>query len=531
MERLFKIYSSLRKRENASQGDIKALESLKIKSVQKASLLAGLSCSKKYGEENQLFSSLAGELPHVAHLLKFRYPQAFSGSMPRHQKLESPEYLKHVFNNIGEKRTIGKHLLKMFIDDFCSKRIDAEIVAAWLMLVCVEGMSASDLVLLTKVMVESGRVYDYRNDARLKSCRLISRYPTGALSEKAALILPSIISATRNDVPVATPFLVARSLGFTGGTWDKLNSIPGFQFPYPGDMTIESLVKCGIAMVVAQGDVNPADRLMYQLRSVTGTVESIHLIISSIASKQIALPVHRLLLDVRFGQGSFLSSQEAGVNLGNDLVELLIQNGIPSNFLLTETKQPNGSAIGNALEVAESVAILSQKNYELWDESALSEQEAIILNLFGKIMSLEFPINGFQKWKKIGRELLANGEALKSFCKMLTVHGVKNYIVEQLINNPFETLGISSAFYEIRSRKCGILRSINQKSLGAFVNMELLAGGNDYFGQLNTKNGIILCARLGDSICVGQVLCKVYSEFKMKPDQIQRLESYFIVSN
>jgi len=164
-------------------------------------------------------------------------------------------------------------------------------------------------------MLESGSVFDYRSLARKTGRRLIRRYPTGGVSEKVSLILPSILVALSEHIPLMSTTLVARSLSFTGGTWDKLAIIPEFRFAAPGQDIENILAETRVAVCTTNSQVCPADRSLYTLRSLTGNVVSKPLIISSICSKHLALPVHRILMDVRFGPGSFMFRKEDAMDL------------------------------------------------------------------------------------------------------------------------------------------------------------------------------------------------------------------------
>ncbi|MBK8624647.1 MAG: hypothetical protein IPN86_03410 [Saprospiraceae bacterium] len=172
-------------------------------------------------------------------------------------------------------------------------------------LIKFKGLSLKNVSLLSLKMAESGCIYDYRKNSELNYKHVLRRYPTGAVSEKIALIMPSLLKCLSNSYKFVSPFLVAKALGFTGGTWDKLSSIPNFKFPKSGNQSISILKKEHVCMTVAQGDYAPSDTFLYQLRSITNTVDSLPLIISSIASKQIANPVDTLLLDIRYGKNAF----------------------------------------------------------------------------------------------------------------------------------------------------------------------------------------------------------------------------------
>ena len=365
------------------------------------------------------------------------------------------------------------------------------------MLILLRGLSSSDVHLFTNAFVASGQVYDYRRSGRA----LIRRYPTGALSEKTALILPSMIAAMRGEVPVATSFLVARSLSFTGGTWDKLSSIPGFTFPKPGEETLKALEKCGVAMTITHHDVNPADKILYPLRSCTGTVESEPLIISSIVSKQLSFPVDQLLLDVRYGEGTFLSDHSHAKNIANAMLSLLHTHGVPTTALFTDTPWPNGSSLGNPLEVAEAIALLRGRSH-FWNVKGLNSQVEIVCRMFAQLFSETFPERSFEEWHAYGKTLLESGRAYNAFWSILRTHSVSEATIQTLMQDPWKALLGETKTTPIISPQTGIVKKIDQKNLGFFVNFTLNS----------LKGGIRLNKLPEESVSQGEPLCWVIAE-------------------
>lgn len=359
---------------------------------------------------------------------------------------------------------------------------------------------------------------------------LVRRYPTGALSEKAALILPSLIAAASQEFKVASPFLVARSLGFTGGTWDKLSAIPGFRFPLPGEETVDILKCCGVAMTVTHGNLNPADRMMYQLRSVTGTIESEELIVASIASKQLAVPAHRLLIDIRYGYGAFLSERESAQSLALRLQQTINSGGVPTLCHFTDTPQPGGASIGNALEVAEAICVLGGGDGEWWDSRWIYEQKALVLEFFCKLMSSEFPEHPVRAWANLAGKWLSDGTALEAFQRILETHGVTSILINQLFEDPFAALKIPSSPQVVRAVTKGVLSHIDQRGIGNFVNVTLGGGGNSYSGDFHSSTGIILAKRLGDPVLRDDPLCFVFSPNGPIDEQIRKVREYFHVA-
>lgn len=405
---------------------------------------------------------------------------------------------------------LGLALIDKIVHDIIAGDSADLHAAAFLMTVCVKGMQKDDLRALTQAMASSGETFDYRQEPALKGARLVRRYPTGALSEKTALILPALYSCARSEANVCSPFLVAKSLGHTGGTWDKLSAIPGFKFPAPGSETVDTLMRCGVAMIVTHGGVNPADRKLYQLRSATETIESPPLIVSSIASKHLCLPVHRLLLDVRIGAGAFTATSTDGVELGSTISDILSSAGVATFFSITDTPQPSGSAVGNALEVAEAVAVMGGSS-DFWDPRAILEQRLLVIDFFAKTMAAEFSGRSVADWARFAAKAFEDGSLLAGFASMLTAHATPDGVVDNLIKRPFEALAISRDEVEIKAQTSGTLRGIHQFALGGIVNRRLGAGGNDFQGRFDPTAGIVIRKRLGDLVAAGDVLCSVFA--------------------
>ena len=202
-----------------------------------------------------------------------------------------------------------------------------------------KGLGKDDTILFTREIAKSGKKFDYRNSKTLNRRKIISRYPTGALSEKIALIMPSLLFCLAKTYKFCSPFLIAKSLGYTGGTWDKLLSIPNFNFPLQGIETLNILKQCNVTMAVTKGNFNPVDRILYQLRSLTNTVDSFPLIVSSIGSKQLALPLDSLLLDIRYGSGTFLKTLNEAKLFYQYLFEITSSENIKTNvYILRQIK-------------------------------------------------------------------------------------------------------------------------------------------------------------------------------------------------
>ena len=495
-----------------------------LSSAQLGALAAALSTKQCSLHERNLLNSIREDNVLINALMC----NVTGGAMPEDDAPNLSRYV-NFFRSTYYRQPVTKSQADVFMRDVASGVIQDAAIGFWLMIAKIKGLPLETTRLLTDAMIASGDVFDYRKEPSLKGYRLVRRYPTGALSEKTALILPCLISAFRHRYPVISAFLVAKSLGFTGGTWDKLSSIPEFTFPLPGNQAIRAIEDCGVAMSVTDGTLNPADRILYRMRSATATIECEGLIVSSIASKQLALPAHRLLMDVRYGVGAFLKTEREALSLATILCRIINDNGVPCFFQLCDSLQPTGSSVGNSVEVAEAIAVLGG-NPGAWDQRGIIEQRHLVVDFFSKLMSAEFPRISQSEWSIQANKSLDNGEALTAFRSILYAHGVSKSTVKALVSSPFETLGINDTHVDIISGMDGRLHSIDQVRLGHIVNFQLGSGATRYGGVQQPPCGIILHVRIGDKVSLGDVLCSIVGIADVDSAIIASLRDSFIIN-
>ena len=437
--------------------------------------------------------------------------------------------LKETFDG----RPLGASKIRALVDHVVSGDIDTDFLAIWTSLLLRRELMPAEVRALTLALANSGEIYDYRDSPALRGRHLLRRYPTGAVSEKLALLLPALISACRHEWPVASTFLVARSLSFTGGTWDKLAVIDGFSFPQPGTPTLEVVDACGVAMVVTSHDCCPADRILYQFRSATGTVPSKTLMISSIASKQLALPVDTLLLDARYGQGAFMMTRTLATEVADRIAEYVGEFGTNVRAVFTGTSSPTGSAVGNALEVAEAVAVLnpSSRDADRWNRRGIEAQRNLLVDMFADLMAAQFPGKGREEFSHLGERLIATGAAGEAFSSLLEAHGVEAAVASELTKDPLRTLGIATRpTATVRASSAGTVSAVDQRTIGNVVTFKLGAGSNQYLPGHDATGGVEIIVRPGDAVEVGTEVAYVYSTDAVGDDLSDTLSGCFRVA-
>ena len=237
-------------------------------------------------------------------------------------------------------------------------------MSAFLMAVYFKGMSREETIALTRIMKESGDVVDL---SRIKGVK-VDKHSTGGVGDKTTLIVGPVAAAC--GVPVAK--MSGRGLGFTGGTVDKLESIPGFMISMDNDAFINQVNSRGIAVIGQTGHIAPADKKIYALRDVTGTVENLSLITSSIMSKKLASGSDAIILDVKCGRGAFMKNEEDAVKLAGLMVDIGKADGKETMAVITDMEQPLGRAVGNSLEVEEAIRVLKNQGPEDITELSLT---------------------------------------------------------------------------------------------------------------------------------------------------------------
>lgn len=393
---------------------------------------------------------------------------------------------------ITKKRDHGelsKEEIEYFIRGYTSGDIPDYQAAAWLMAVLLNGMSARETVDLTLAMAYSGDTLDLSKVVPVA----VDKHSTGGVGDKTTLVVGPVVAAC--GLPVGK--MSGRGLGYSGGTLDKLESIPGFRANLTTQEFIEQLRTVGLVVCGQTSDLAPADGKLYALRDVTGTVQSIPLIASSVMSKKIASGAQVIVLDVKVGLGAFMKTVQDARALAELMITIANTTGRKAGAILSDMNQPLGNAVGNTLELIEAIQTLRGGGPADFREHCLY--------LAGYMLVL----SGFVADEKAGRDLaenvLDNERALECFTAMVAAQGGDVTYIEQPDRFPRAT-----QIKDVYSPRAGYLKEINAQIIGEIV--VRLGGGRSRKGDpLDYRVGIIVHCKVGDRIEKGQTLFTIHA--------------------
>jgi pyrimidine-nucleoside phosphorylase len=391
------------------------------------------------------------------------------------------------------KKRDGKILTKEEISFFVKGYVNGSIpdyqVSALAMAIVFRGMSKEEITVLTELMMHSGDIIDLSSIKGVKA----DKHSTGGVGDKTSLVLGPMVAAC--GVKVAK--MSGRGLGHTGGTLDKMEAIPGMKIAIPEAQFMRQVNEVGLAIVGQTGHLVPADKKLYSLRDVTGTVESIPLIASSVMSKKLASGSDTILLDVKFGSGAFMKDLASARELARTMVDIGDGLNRDTRAILTDMEQPLGLAVGNALEVKEAIATLHGKGPRDLIELCL-EAGSIMLEQ-AKV------VDDLKKGRKLLEKAIADGSAFNKLKEMVKGQGGDVSYIE----NP-EKFPLSKYVVEIRSEDEGYVKRIEALEIGESA-MRLGAGRETYDDVIDMSAGIVLAKKVGDFVKVGDVLCVVHT--------------------
>jgi len=393
---------------------------------------------------------------------------------------------------IEKKRDCREHSeteMQRIISGFTAGEVPDYQMSAWLMAVYLNGLSDSETVAMTKAMVESGSVVDLSSVPGIT----VDKHSTGGVADTTTLVVAPLVAAC--GVRVAK--MSGRGLGHTGGTLDKLESIPGFSVEMSAEQFEMQVREVGIALMAQSPRIDPADKRIYALRDVTATVPSIPLIVGSIISKKIAGGADAILLDVKVGCGAFMKTEAQARTLALELVRVGGELGRQVVCIMSDMEQPLGMAVGNALEVQEAIEVLRGDGSPVLTELCLA--------LGAKMLVM----GGVAADEAAGRTCceaaIHDGRGLEAFRRWITAQGGDQRVVDDT-----SLLPLSVCSREVRARDEGYIAGFDTEGVGRAA-MLLGAGREAVDDVIDPGAGLRLAVRIGDMIAPDTLLCTMYA--------------------
>jgi pyrimidine-nucleoside phosphorylase len=388
-----------------------------------------------------------------------------------------------------DKLELNREEIEFFVNGIANGEIPDYQVSAWAMAVLLNGMTDQETTDLTLAIAQSGEVLDLSGIVPIE----VDKHSTGGVGDKTTLVVEPIVSAC--GLPVGK--MSGRGLGFTGGTLDKIESIPGFRTDLSQEEFIRLLKEEGLVLAGQSGDLAPADGKLYALRDVTGTVQSIPLIASSVMSKKIAGGARGIVLDVKVGTGAFMKNLEEARQLSHLMVAIGRLSGRKVVALLSDMNQPLGQAVGNSLEVKEAIATLNGKGPEDFTEHCLVVA-AHMLVIGEKAADIE---NG----RRMAEEALADGRGLAQLRKLVSNQGGDAAYVD----NPglFPTAPV---IWDVPSPQEGYLSAVDALTIGE-ASVQMGAGRSKKEDAIDHRVGIIVHHKVGDRVKKDDVLFTLHA--------------------
>lgn len=391
------------------------------------------------------------------------------------------------------KKREGKELLEseinFFIDEYVKGAVPDYQVAALLMAIYFKGMTDKETTALTMSMASSGEIVDLSAIEGIK----IDKHSTGGVGDKTTLIISPIVASL--GVKVAK--MSGRGLGHTGGTIDKLESIPGFKTDLNREKFFEIVKNVGVSIIGQSGNLVPADKKLYALRDVTATIDSIPLIASSVMSKKIAAGSDCILLDVKAGSGAFMKTVDQAIELSKIMVRIGERVGKKTIALITDMDKPLGRAIGNSLEVIEACETLKGRGPKDLTELCL-DLSANMLYLAGK--------GSLNDCRNLAKTSITNGSAFAKLQNMVFEQGGDVEVLQD-----YAKFKSAKYAYEVKAEKTGYVSRINTESCGK-VAVILGAGRETKESSIDMSAGIYLNKKFGDQVKTGETIAILYSD-------------------
>ena len=400
-----------------------------------------------------------------------------------------------------QKKRDGQELssneIQWLIEGYVAGTVPDYQMSAFAMAVYFQGMTTREISDLTMNMVKTGQEFDLSAIDGVK----VDKHSTGGVGDKVTLILAPLVASF--DVPVAK--MSGRGLGHTGGTIDKLESIKGFQIERSQDEFIKQVQDIGVSVIGQSDQLVKADKLLYALRDVTATVDTIPLIASSVMSKKIAAGADAILLDVTVGEGAFMKTVDEARQLAQTMVNLGKAVGRKTVAVITDMSQPLGRAIGNRLEILEALEILQGKGRQ------------DISHFICELAQIMLSLANVEKTVEEVRQHLENGKALKKFEEMVLAQGGD-------LEDLYRPVKVDHVV-DIPAQEDGLIAELPAMEFGLFA-MRLGAGRAVKTDALDYETGIVFEKKVGESVKKGEIVAKVYANGKISPELVTDFQNY-----
>ena len=400
-----------------------------------------------------------------------------------------------------QKKRNGQELssneIQWLIEGYVAGTVPDYQMSSFAMAVYFQGMTTREISDLTMNMVKTGQEFDLSAIDGVK----VDKHSTGGVGDKVTLILAPLVASF--DVPVAK--MSGRGLGHTGGTIDKLESIKGFQIERSQDEFIKQVQEIGVSVIGQSDQLVKADKLLYALRDVTATVDTIPLIASSVMSKKIAAGADAILLDVTVGEGAFMKTVDEARQLAQTMVNLGKAVGRKTVAVITDMSQPLGRAIGNRLEILEALEILQGKGRQ------------DISHFICELAQIMLSLANVEKTIEEVRQHLENGKALKKFEEMVLAQGGD-------LEDLYRPVKVDHVV-DIPAQEDGLIAELPAMEFGLFA-MRLGAGRAVKTDALDYETGIVFEKKVGESVKKGEIVAKVYANGKISPELVTDFQNY-----
>jgi pyrimidine-nucleoside phosphorylase len=403
-------------------------------------------------------------------------------------------------------RALAREEIRFFVDGVTDGTLPDYQASALLMAILLRGMTAEETAWLTDAMVHSGVRVDLGDIPGVK----VDKHSTGGVGDKTSLILAPLAAAC--GVPV--PMMSGRGLGHTGGTLDKLEAIPGFRVNLSLEEMKAALARVGCAMIGQTAQIAPADKKLYALRDVTGTVESIPLISASIMSKKIAEGIDALVLDVKTGSGAFMKTEADSRRLAESLVAIGNASGVKTEAIITAMESPLGHAVGNALEVIECLEVLKGRGPQ--DLIEVSVELTARMLVLGRVAD-DLPAAVLKV-----RQAIASGAGLERFRGIIEVQGGDPRIVDDYGRMPHV-----ADRHLVTASRAGFVTAVNAELVGR-ASVALGAGRDRVDDPVDPAVGIMVVAKPGDAVRDGAPMLELHYRDRARLEAAMRLTSQAI---